>query len=424
MSCSYGPGRYDLDYEEKGIDYPIGYVRWTEKRNMEEFLRLIQQGRLKIEPLVSHEFELKDAAEAYDLLIKQPDDCLAILLKYSTEPEEIKRTVSIKPGKKVHKKSDRSSVAIVGCGAFARQFHLPNIKANKHLDIRTLCASSGQSAKEMGERYGAEICTTDTDEIIEDPAVDSVMIFTRDTLHAGVVTAALKSGKHVFCEKPLATTLEECKGIMAAQKEKESVCFIGFNRRFAPLMQQAKKIVEKCAGPKMIHYRVNAGPLPNNSWIYDPAYSAGRVIGEICHFIDLMAWLVGKEPVSVIAQTAGSPKETVRTENVNALFRFEDGSTGSILYTAEGVSSFPKERMEIFSSGTAIAMDDYQKLTVRGAERIDETNRNGDKGHGEEIIRFTEAVLGREAPAISHIDGIRATICCLKILESIKDNEM
>ena len=214
ISRSYGPGRYDPQYEEHGQDYPVGYVRWTERRNMAEFLRLIATRKVSVTPLITHEFELNEAAVAYQTLMEHPDECLAIVLKYDRDKEAIKRSIEIrKPRVEMIGTDSSANVAAVGCGSFARQFHLPNIKASNELNLRSMVASSGQSAKEMGERYGAETCTTDYQEVLRDPDIDAVMIFTRDNSHADLAVAAMASGKHVFCEKPLTTTYSQCLGL-------------------------------------------------------------------------------------------------------------------------------------------------------------------------------------------------------------------
>ncbi len=422
ISRSYGPGRYDSQYEEHGTDYPIGYVRWTENRNMEEFLRLLQAKKVNVSRLISHEFDLAEAAKAYETLIEHPDNCLAIVLRYDESYEPIQRkfaAAAVSHFVKEKQTGVQAGVAVVGCGAFARQFHLPNIKSSQELNLKMLTASSGQSAKEMAARYGAEKCSTDFREALEDQDIDAVMIFTRDNSHADIAVAALKAGKHVFCEKPLATSYEQCKQIAEVYRNDGPVCMVGFNRRFAPLIHNVKEITDSCNGPKIIHYRVNAGPLPKDNWVYDPAYAAGRIIGEGCHFIDLMTWLTQSEPVSVYAQASGENPSLARLENVTATFQFSDGSVGTLVYASLGSSAFPKERMEIFADGTTLAMDDYLELSVRGKKRLNIRNKRSNKGHNEEMAHFTRVILGKEKPELNFIDGIRGTICSLKLWESV-----
>ncbi len=423
-SRSYGPGRYDAQYEEHGVDYPIGYVRWTEKKNMEEFLRLIQTKKVDVEALITHEFKLSDAAEAYKVLMEKPNECLAIVLRYEHEHKEelLNREVLLKvPRIEVAGKKSTANIAVVGCGAFARQFHLPYIRSNKALVFKTLAASSGQSAKEMAERYGASNSTTDVASVLNDQDIDAVYIFTRDNSHASLTASALKSGKHVFCEKPLATSYEECDLIKEAAKDASRICMVGYNRRYAPLMKPVKEVLGACIGPKMIIYRVNAGPMPRDNWVYDSKFAAGRVVGEVCHFIDLMTHLIGAEPVRVKTHAIGESQSLSELENIQATFDFMDGSVGTVVYTAIGSSSFSKERLEIFADGTSISLDDYVKLTIRGKRRLDTVNRKGDKGHVTELNHFTDALLGKTPSDISYIDGIRGTVGCLKIWESMKE---
>jgi len=434
ISRSYGPGRYDPMYEEHGVDYPIGYVRWTEKRNMGEFLRLLQAKKVNVIPLISHEFALDEVERAYEVLMTQPGSCLAILLRYDEAPVPPQRKVVITQSpfdrseiplyrERNTQYASRPNIAVIGGGAFARQFHLPYVKGNRDLNLRALVTSSGQNAKEMGGRYGAEYCTTDYQEVLNDEGVDAVMVLTRDNSHASITLEALKAGKHVFCEKPLATTYEACRQIADALRDGGPLCMVGFNRRFAPLIHRIKDRLKERSGPCMLHYRVNAGPLPKDSWVYDPAHSAGRIVGEACHFVDLFYALIGAEPVSVFAQAMGESPSLTGMEDVTATFQFTDGSVATLLYTAVGTKTFLKERLEIFADGSAIALDDYSHLTMRGKKRLDHRNRRGDKGHHAELAHFAQALRGKESLAVTHYDGIRATVCCLKIFESVKTGE-
>jgi len=424
ISRSYGPGRYDPQYEQRGLDYPVGYVRWTEKRNMEEFLRLVRAKKVDVRRLVTHEFTLDRAAEAYDTLVRQPEGCLAVLLKCDHKDEPPVRTVpTVKRRVEIEPRAAAAGVAVVGCGSFARQFHMPNIKRSSDLALRTLVDSDAQNAQEMGTRYGAERCTTDYQQALDDPRIDAVAIFTPDNSHADLAVAALKAGKHVFCEKPLATTYEQCRAIAEASSHGGPLCMTGFNRRFAPLMQPVKEIAAGSARPFVASYRVNAGPLPGDNWVFDPERAAGRIVGEVCHFIDLLAWLIDSEPVRVSAHSAGAAPSLSKLEDVSATFSFADGSVATILYTALGTTVFPKERLELFADGNAVALDDYRRLTVRGRERLDLKNRRGDKGHDAEMQHFTDAILGRARPEVTYVEGIRATICCLKLFESVKTAE-
>ena len=419
-SRSYGPGRYDAQYEQHGIDYPIGYVRWTEKRNMEEFLRLVQVGKVQLKPLISHRFDLAEAAAAFDTLMEHPNDCLAIVLRYEQTANAETRTVAaVAPSVQPTTKTS-SSVAVIGCGAFARQFHLPNIEQSDLLQLHTLVASTAQSAKEMAVRYRAAHASTDMAATIANPDVDSLMIFTRDNSHASIALDGLNAGKHVFCEKPLATTEEECHKLAATLGNDGPLCMVGFNRRFAPLVRPMQQTLAECEGPATIHYRVNAGKLPVDHWTFDPKFAAGRIVGEVCHFIDLAYYLIDSEPVEVTAYSTGDCPSLERMEDVSATFRFADDSLATVLYTSQGHGSFPKERVEVFRDGEAMALDDFQTLTIRGRTRVDLRNRRADKGHTAEMEHFAQAILGKVPLSITQRDGIRACICCLKIFESAR----
>jgi predicted dehydrogenase len=290
--------------------------------------------------------------------------------------------------------------------------------------FRALVTSSGQSAKELGTLFGAQYCSTDWREVIHDRTVDAVMVLTRDRAHAGTTVAALEAGKHVFCEKPLATSYEECRQIVRAADESGRLCTVGFNRRFAPLIVRAKAALEGRTQPCVATYRVNAGALPRNYWVYDAAYGAGRVIGEVCHFIDLLYYLLQSEPVSVKAHAVGDSASPMEVENVAATFGFADGSIGTVIYTALGNGAAGKERLEVFADGKAVLLDDYKTLSIVGAgPRVQIREKSRDKGHDAEFAHFGRALRGEEALNVTHRDGVRAAICCLKILESIRSGE-
>ena len=419
ISRSYGPGRYDPKYEDAGNDYPLSYVRWTEQRNMAEFLRMIAAKKVQVEPLISHEYTVEQAAEAYQMIMENPDQTLAVLLKYDDPPQEILRKT---PATCVNGSlsNDMLHVGVIGCGNFAQQFHLPNIKASSRLHFKRLVTSTGQSSKEMGLRYGASEAGTDPAELWNDPDVDAVFVFSRDRAHASMAMQALKAGKHVFCEKPLACTEEECQLLEETALNTDRLCFTGFNRRFAPMMLQVREVCDQLTGPKMMHFRVNAGPLPRDNWVYDPTHAAGRIVGEACHFIDLFRWIVGTNPVSVSATAMGGGTTVESLEDITAQFLFADGSIGNLLYTAAGSSHVGKERIEVFCDGTSILMDDYRQLTVRGKSRLDRKARKIDKGHAAEMKHFTDAISGSAKSSISIHDGIAASRWALAAINSAR----
>jgi predicted dehydrogenase/threonine dehydrogenase-like Zn-dependent dehydrogenase len=424
ISRSYGPGRYDPSYEEHGHDYPLPYVRWTEKRNMEEFLRLVRSGQVNVADLITGEYDLDHADQAYEALIDRPNETIGIVLRYDEHVEAPVRRVAIRETVQLTPRSTRPGIAAFGCGSFARQFHLPNLQKSSEVTFRALVTSSGQSAKEIGTVYGAEYCSTDWREVLRDPTVDAVMVLTRDRAHAAMTAAALDAGKHVFCEKPLATSYEECRQIMRAVEGRSQLCTVGFNRRFAPLVVRAKEALRGRTKPALVTYRVNAGPLPRNYWVYDAAYGAGRIVGEVCHFIDLVYDLLGSEPVSVKAHAVGDSASATGAENVTATFGFADGSVATVIYTALGHTGAGKERLEVFADGKVVVLDDYKSLSIVGpGPRVDVNNSSRDKGHNAEFQHFARALRGEEPLRITALDGVRAAVCCLKVLDSLKSGE-
>ena len=418
ISRSYGPGRYDVEYEQHGRDYPIGYVRWTERRNMEEFLRLAQSDKVDIAALITHEFTIDRAAEGYALIQERPEECLGVLIEYSADASSPTRVVSVAGSSQQRAvQPTEGRIAVIGCGSFARQFHLPFLRDSKKLHFKTLVASSSQSAAEMARRYGAERAATDPQEIWNDPEIDAVMIFTRDKTHASLAAEALRAGKHVFCEKPLATTLEECDMLRAAAAGRDLICMTGFNRRFAPFIQELKTVLDECHGPKLMTYRVNAGAFPADAWIYDPAFAAGRIVGEVCHFLDLFRDLTRAEVIDIAAMPLGDCRTESRLEDISATLRFNDGSVASLVYTAVGSTLTGKERLEIYCDGTSFLMDNFSTLVVRGKKRVTRRARHPDKGHRSELAHFESVLRGKCKPAISLDDGITATSLCLDIIE-------
>jgi predicted dehydrogenase/NADPH:quinone reductase-like Zn-dependent oxidoreductase len=419
ISRSYGPGRYDPNFEDAGEDYPLSYVRWTEERNMSEFLRMVAAKKVKVDSLISHEYNIDQASDAYSLIMESPNQTLAVMLKYAEVPNVIQRTTTAAKSS-LGDSSGKKQIAVIGCGSFARQFHLPNIKANSALHFKRLVTSTGQSSQEMGLRYGAAEAGTDVAELWQDRELDAVFIFTRDRSHARLACDALQAGKHVFCEKPLACSEEDCEELERISENTDKVCFTGFNRRFAPMMVRVKQTLDQLQGPKMLHFRVNAGKLPRDNWVYDPRHAAGRIVGEACHFIDLLCWLVGSDPVSITATSMGSGATVTELEDLSAQFLFLDGSVGSILYTAVGSPYIGKERLEVFGQGTSIVMDDYRQLTIRGRDRVDLRARKVDKGHAAELQHFVDVINGRCASSVTARDGILATRLALAAIKSAR----
>jgi polar amino acid transport system substrate-binding protein len=393
LSRSYGPGRYDPLYEEKGVDYPIGYVRWTEQRNMEAFVRLLADRRVDVAPLITHTFPIADAAKAYELITgKTEERFVGVLLEYpKTTAASFGARLPAAP-LQLHPSSP-VSLGLIGAGNYAQGVLLPQFKANKDVTLRTVCTATGVKAEKAKERFGFETSTTNWREVLADKTINTVVIATRHDLHAAIVVDALLAGKTVFCEKPLCLRAEELDEIAGAmRKSGNSRLMVGFNRRFAPFAPKVREL----AGPLVMRYRVSVQPLPPKHWINDPQTGGGRIVGEVCHFIDFLRFAARSRPVSVFAQAFGA-------ENVQVALRFEDGSMGSIDYFNVADAALNKERFEAFGGGKQVVLEDFR-----------------DKGQAEEVRQFVQAVKQggpMPIPLDEIVDTTRAT---LAVLESIR----
>lgn len=424
LSRSYGPGRYDPGYEEYGIDYPIGYVRWTENRNMEEFLRLLAEKRLDVELLTTHRYKVDEAAEAYNTILgKSGARYCGVLLEYDRR-EEIKTRIVTKHGaKNGHKPAGKLGVGFIGAGNFATASLLPHLRAHDSVTLTGVVNSTGVSAKNIAERFRFNYCSSESAEVIKDEQTDCVFIATRHNTHAALTVEALRQGCAVFVEKPLCLNVEELKEIIAAYQDcEEAALMVGYNRRFAPLSEQIKKALGRKNTPFSLIYRVNAGFIPRDNWIQDEIQGGGRIIGEACHFVDLMQYFTDALPVRVFAEsvTSGSEKDTDE-DSVAITIKFDDGSIGTIHYLALGDKSFPKERVEIFGNGSVAVLDDFKTGTVT---RAGSTNKLGsgvqDKGHREEVRRFIDARAQGQATPISFRSIVATTLVTFRALESLR----
>jgi predicted dehydrogenase/threonine dehydrogenase-like Zn-dependent dehydrogenase len=417
VSRSYGPGRYDAAYEQKGIDYPIGYVRWTETRNMHAFLELLADGKVNVEALITHRFAIDQARSAYELITgngEQP--FLGVLITYPGNAEETQRI----PLNAVSRESANTagaaneiSIGLLGAGSFATSTLLPAIKHVGGAALVGVCAANGSHSHHAAKKFGFKYCATDVEQLISDPDVNTIVISTRHHLHAAQVIAALKAGKHVFCEKPLCLGEDELREIVQvcqelyphlrqehSQPAARPLLMVGFNRRFAPLAIQLKNFLRGIHEPLALHYRVNAGFIPADHWLNDPEQGGGRIIGEVCHFVDFLAYLVGSAPVEVQVNSLANPGK-YSNDNVIASMRFADGSQGTISYLANGDKSYSKERIEVFGGGAVAVLEDFRRLeTVRGGKKkVSRSIVRHDKGHRGEWEAFVSALrAGAESP--------------------------
>lgn len=395
VSASYGPGRYDPNYEEKGQDYPVGFVRWTEQRNFEAVLDMMAEGRLDVKPLISHRFAIGEAEKAYDL-VGGAGPSLGILLAYpGLEITPAARTVSLRTAGATLSvaNANKATVSFVGSGNYATAVLIPAFKdAGAHLV--SVASSAGVSGVHAGRKYGFDETTTDTNRIFTDAATNAVVITTQHDSHARFVLQALRGGKHVFVEKPLCLTipeLAEIESVYTAAGERPMV-MVGFNRRFAPQVQKVKELLNGVAGPKAFIMTVNAGAIPPDHWTHDPEAGGGRIVGEACHFIDLLRFLAGVPLASW--QRAGMESPTHDT--VSLQLGFEDGSIGTVHYYANGSKAFPKERLEVFAAGRVLQLDNYRKLTGFGWSGFTKMNLwRQDKGQKACAKAFVEAIEGR-----------------------------
>jgi len=413
ISRSYGPGRYDAAYEQKGRDYPIGYVRWTENRNMESFLRLAAEGH-------------NDAQKAYDLITgKSQESFLGVVIQYSGAVE-ISQTLSlVSPSSPPPQPAARSSVSVgmLGAGLFATGILLPALKASSETKLAAICAATGAHAHHAARRFGFRSSTTNDLQLINDPAVNTVVITTRHHLHARQVLAAIEAGKHVFCEKPLCLSETELRAIVSScfsRAGHSPLLMVGFNRRFAPMVISMKAFLQQTSEPLTLHYRINAGFLPPDHWMNDREQGGGRILGEVCHFVDLLGFLAGSPIVEVEGRAAGNLSR-YDGGNVLASLRFADGSMGTISYLARGDRTYSKERIEVFGGGSVAVLDDFRRLDLVRAGRKATTHSRWrqDKGHAAEWSAFVRAIEQGSPGPIDLEEIVGSTLATLRLDESV-----
>jgi predicted dehydrogenase len=420
LSMAYGPGRYDPEYEEKGIDYPYDLVRFTEQRNFEAFLGLIQEGKITPKELITHSYDFENAMSAYDLLEGRiQEKYLGIVLNYKRDINLGDEKIVQRSEKKIS--NDKVNVGLIGAGNFTKSVILPNIQKVGDFELVGLCTATGVSAQGTGKKYDFKYITTDSDEIFKNSEINSVFITTRHDDHANKVLKAIESKKHCFVEKPLCIYEDELEAIKEAYTG-ETVVQVGFNRRFSPMIEKMKKSIN---GQISVNYRINAGIIPKNVWIQDRTIGGGRIIGEVCHFIDTCSYLIGSEVESVFATTLNKNDQSIPNEdNVNIVLNYTNGSIATISYYAFGDSSMPKEYIEVFANGVSMQMNDFRELTIfKGGKSTKEKSANQDKGFINEFKAFREAVKsGNEA--ISFESVYNTTKTTFKILESIRSKSL
>jgi predicted dehydrogenase len=427
ISRSYGPGRYDASYEQKGRDYPIGYVRWTETRNMEAFLQFIAEKKINIDALITHRFPVERAQSAYELILgKSGQPFLGVVIQYSGACDD-SQTLALVP-KPVATTASAGvkdiSVGLLGAGVFATGILLPAIKASGNTALVAICTATGSHAGHAAKKFGFRSCTTDESQVIHDPAINTVVIATRHHLHARQVLASLREGKNVFCEKPLCLTESDLRSIvrdyLGIDRLPRPVLMVGYNRRFAPMMQRIKSFLAPISEPLALHYRVNAGFLPPDHWVNDREQGGGRILGELCHFVDLLMFLADS-PIVEVEGRALATSQRYSGDNVLVSLRFANGSQGTISYLANGDRAFSKERLEAFGGRAVAVLDDFRHLELvrDGKKQTIHSRWRQDKGHRGEWSAFANSVRQGQAAPISFADLVCSTLATLRIQESI-----
>jgi predicted dehydrogenase/threonine dehydrogenase-like Zn-dependent dehydrogenase len=419
ISRSYGAGRYDTAYEEEGIDYPIEQVRWTENRNLQLILDLIAARKLDVNALVTDTFPAEQATNAYSKLQNQPESSLAILLDFTQNPARIR-------GARVRPTADGVEplkIGLIGCGAFAQAMHLPFLIANPQCRIKAISTRSKASADACKGLYHPDYVTTDYKRILSDKEISTVFIYTRHGDHAKFTIEALKAGKNVYCEKPMGLTIDECLAVRDAVNGTKKNYMIGFNRRMSPLVTTAKELLSTRTNPIILTYRVAAAYVPFDNWVYDPKEGGGRILGEACHFFDLILYLVNSVPVEIIARGGAlSNKDVTFIDNVSCLIRFANGSVATLIYSDLNAEKVPKERLEIFSGLSCIMIDDFEEIKVAGFQAGSKRLGYQDKGHENEMSNVIESNLGLAAPFVTVYDALRAMKLCFYTEESVRAN--
>ena len=419
VSCSYGPGRYDVNYEEKGLDYPIGFVRWTQNRNFEAILDLISDSKVNFKSLISHKFDFNDSLNAYKIILND-SSCLGVLLNYSNFQDINENTTSVVEFdlKNTNTIDIRNPlVSFIGSGNYARQTLIPAFKKNK-ATLNYIASLNGLSSTYSGKKYGFKKSTTDIDNILNDTKSKAVVISTRHDSHSKLIINCLNNGKDVYVEKPMCITLDELKEIVDCyynlrDKGKDPILMVGFNRRFSPHVLKIKELLKNINGPKFLVMTINAGYVPDDHWINDKKVGGGRIIGEVCHFIDLVIHIMG---MPVIKWTRNSIRDN--QDNVSIILNFEDGSIGTINYFTNGSKSFPKEKLEVFCSGSVLYLNNFKSMRGYGWKDFKKLNLwHQDKGHSQSVQSFLKSLKNRNMP-ISFEDLVHVSKLSIKINES------
>jgi polar amino acid transport system substrate-binding protein len=421
MSRSYGPGRYDPLYEEAGLDYPVGYVRWTERRNMEAFVELLAENQVRVRPLITHRYPIAQAERAYAHVLGNAEPGLGILLDYppapAAAPARLRYEISPAP-----RSAARLRIGFIGAGNFARANLLPHLKAQDGVTLVGVCNATGASAKRVAQRFGFRYCTTSAEEILADPDLNTVFIATRHDLHAALVAAALARGKNVFVEKPLAIRPQDLARLAEAYQTHPLPVQVGFNRRYAPGVARLQEFFSGVA-PLTLIYRIHAEALPRNHWVYDPEQGGGRILSEVCHFVDLARYLAAAPLTSIYATAPGGPPGSpLSHDTVQAVLKFEDDSLATIVYCASGDPRTAKEHLEVFGGGQTATLENFEALRL-ARQGKQQRMRAAGKGHREEVAHFVACIRDAKPLALSFADALASMEATFAILESLRQGQ-
>jgi len=429
VSRAWGSGVFDPLYVEKGIDYPYAYARWTAKRNLEEFLVKVAQGAVKVNHLITHRFPIEQAIKAYELILEGKELYIGVLITYpATEKLLGKHKVELKTSLKKSsiQKKKMVGVGVIGAGLFATTTLLPILNREKRVKLKGIATTTGYKGWHAGKKFGFEYCTTDYRELLDDPDIDLIMILTRHGSHSNFVIEALRAGKHVYVEKPLAIHEEQLRAIIEAynevQRESKRILFVGFNRRFSPFTVWLKERFQDVIEPLAVQCTINAGLVPADHWVHDLEEGGGRIIGEACHFVDLIQYITNSVPIRVYAETLGS-KAYKTSDNIIITLKMANGSIGSITYISGGDKSFPREQIEVFGGGAVGVIDNFRKaiFVCGGHRKIKRSFLSIDRGHQGELEALLDTLCFSGEPPIGFEQYIYTTLATFAIEESLKE---
>ena len=421
IARSYGAGRYDSTYEQKGIDYPIGYVRFTEGRNIEEFVRLLAQGRISLADIITHEIPFEKASEAYEMITKNPNHerYIGVLLKYDENDTKWQSRIE-NPKAKRAASGEKIRLGLIGAGNFVRSTMLPIMKETGLFEFRGLATTGGVGGAQANDGTPFGYTTNNYQELLSDPEIDLIAVSTQHNSHAKFVIEALKAGKNVYCEKPLCLTLDELTAIKEAYEQSEGELFVGLNRRHAPLIQQIKREMKTDQIPAVYDFIGNAGFIPKDHWVHDEAAGGGRILGEACHFVDLIQYLDGSH-LEDLTVTAASNNAYPMNDNVLITLRFASGAIGNIVYSSMGSKKYPKEQLRVLSNGSVYEMDNFIRLKKYGSTKSVKEKLKQDKGIHAEYEYICKVLRGQEKNTVI-ADAFRGQELLIKAMQKVKES--